>query len=108
MASYFSYLPNIYVAEGMGDDENFRYTLVKNIFRRVRVKDRIKDYITLTEAYYIGDFETPATLASDFFGSTQYDWVILIINNITDFYEQWPKSETELMKHVQDIYDNPN
>ena len=108
MASYFSYLPNIYVAEGMGDDENFRYTLVKNIFRRVRVKDRIKDYVTLTEAYYISDFDTPATLAQDFYGSTQYDWVILIVNNIIDFYEQWPKTDTELMKYVSEKYDDAN
>ena len=101
MASYFSYLPDIYIAEGMKDDENYRYRLVKNIFRRVRVKEKIKDYLTLTEAYYVEDFDTPATLATEFYGSPTLDWVILITNNIIDFYEDWPKNEAELLTYVK-------
>ena len=35
MAAYFSYFPNVYIGEGITDDENFKYRLVKNIFRIV-------------------------------------------------------------------------
>ena len=108
MASYFSYLPDIYVAEGMKDDENYRYRLVKNIFRRVRVKEKIKDYLTLTEAYYVEDFDTPATLATEFYGTPTLDWVILIVNNIIDFYDGWPKNEAELLTYVKSKYNNPD
>ena len=38
MAAYFTYFPNVYVGEGITDDEAYRYRLVKNIFRRVKLE----------------------------------------------------------------------
>lgn len=108
MASYFSYIPNIYVAEGSKDDEAYKYRLVKNLFRRVSVKSKILEYITLTEAYYIQPFDTPALLAQEFYGSTTYDWAILITNNIVDSYTQWPKQETDLLQYIKEKYNEPD
>lgn len=108
MASYFSYIPNIYVAEGSKDDEAYKYRLVKNLFRRVSVKSKILEYITLTEAYYIQPFDTPALLAQEFYGSTTYDWAILITNNIVDSYTQWPKMETDLLAYIKEKYNEPD
>ena len=34
--SYFKYFPNVYVGEGVTDDEGYKYRLVKNIFRDAR------------------------------------------------------------------------
>ena len=108
MASYFSYIPNIYVAEGNKDDEAYKYRLVKNLFRRVSVKSKILEYITLTEAYYIQPFDTPALLAQEFYGSTTYDWAILITNNMIDSYTQWPKMETDLLEYIKEKYNEPD
>ena len=35
MAGYFSYFPNVYVGEGVKDDEAFKYRLVKNILEKL-------------------------------------------------------------------------
>ena len=49
--SYFSYFPNVYVGEGISDSENYKYRLVKNIFRRVKVREDLDKYFTQFEAY---------------------------------------------------------
>ena len=56
MAGYFSYFPKVYVGEGISDDENFKYRLVKNIFRRVKSREDLAQYSTLFEAYSIRDW----------------------------------------------------
>ena len=89
--SYFSFFPNVYVGEGISDNENYRYRLVKNIFRRVKVREDLDQYVTQFEAYSIREGDTPESLARVFLGDGHLDWVILMVNNITDFYEQWPK-----------------
>ena len=91
MAAYFSYFPETYVGEGISSDEPFKYRLVKNIFRKVNAREDLSQYTTLFEAYSVVDGETPSTLAHRIFDDAFLDWTILLANDITDFYEQWPK-----------------
>ena len=104
MAGYFSYFPNVYVGEGVSESEAYRYRLVKNIFRRVKVREDLDKYVTSFEAYSIKDTDTPSSIAYQAFGDSKLDWVILMVNNITDFYEQWPKNNEDLLSLVIENY----
>ena len=106
--AYFSQLPNTYIGEGLTDDEAFKYRLVKNIFRRCKIRDDLEKYTTLFETTSIPDGTKPSDLALAVLGSTTLDWVILIVNNITDVYSQWPKDEWMLQDYCQEIYDDPD
>ena len=106
--AYFSQLPNIYVGEGVTDDEAFKYRLVKNLFRRTVTRVDMDKYITLLEPYHVGDHETPPLIAHAMYGDINLDWVILLTNNITDIYTQWPKNVNELQTFVAANYDNPD
>ena len=106
MTAYFSYFPNTYVGEGVNQDEPYRYRLVKNIFRRVKVREDLDQYVTAFEAYSIKDTDTPSSLANILYGDSKLDWVILLVNNIIDFYEQWPKSNEDLYTYVLEKYAN--
>ena len=108
MATYFSYFPNVYVGEGINDDEAFRYRLVKNIFRRMKVREDLKDYITLTELFTIEDGDRPSDVAARFYSDPFLDWVILLANNITDIYEEWPIQQELLYDRVKQKYDEPD
>ena len=108
MASYFSYLPNIYVGEGITDDEAYKYKLVKNIFRRVKTRADLSKYVTLTEAYSIPENTSISQLAMILFNNPYYDWIICLINNITDVYEEWPKDNYYLQEYVQNKYAEPD
>ena len=106
MAGYFSYLPNIYVGKGVTDTEIFNYQLVKNIFRKVRSRPDLDQYVSFFELFEIGPGETPASIAYDYFQDSKMDWMILLINNITDVYEQWPKEQEQLISFVNEKYPN--
>ena len=104
MAGYFSYFPNVYVGEGVADDEAFKYRLVKNIFRKVRARPDLNQYTTLFEQYSIRVGETPSTLAGRLFDDPKLDWAILLINDIIDIYEDWPKEQSQLEDFVDEKY----
>ncbi len=106
--SYFSYFPKVYIGEGIKDDESFKYRLMRNIGRRVKLRDEMVDKVTAFEQYTIGTQETPWMLANTLYGNGHLDWCILLANNITDFYSQWPKEERDLMEYAAEIYDDPD
>lgn len=103
---YFSNFPNVYVGEGVGDEESFKYRLVKNIFRKVKVRSDLEKYVTSFEAYSIKDGETPSSIAGNTLGDYTLDWVILLANDISDFYEEWPKLDADLFTYCNEIYDD--
>lgn len=108
MAAYFSYFPNVYIGEGIGDEEQFKYRLVKNIFRRLKVRDDLKQYVSLTELYAIPDGFRPSDVAQNFYTDPFLDWVVLLANNITDVYEQWPIRQDKIYDRVNELYADPD
>ena len=105
--AYFDYLPNHYVWE-TNSIGGISKKLVKNIFRRVILSGKIERYVNSYEAYYIEDGERPESVAYNFYGDPELDWIILTANNITDPYTQWPMDSNTLLSYVNDIYDNPD
>ncbi|AOV59940.1 baseplate wedge component [Synechococcus phage S-CAM8] len=104
MAGYFSYFPNIYVGEGILSGEGFKYRLTKNLFRRLKVRDDLNKYVSTFEAYSIKEGETPSSLAYRLYDDTHLDWAILILNDVIDVYDQWPKEQNDLDNYVESIY----
>ncbi len=48
--------------------------------------------------------ERPEQISYDFYGDEQYYWVILQINDIVDYYSEWPLSQYELDEFVVKKY----
>ncbi len=105
MPAYFSYLPDIYVGTGANSDRQQEYTIVKNIFRRVKAREDLAKYTEFFEQVSIEDGQRPDQIAETFYGDPELDWVILLTNNITDVYTQWPKSRRELEYFTKEKYD---
>ena len=97
---------------------NFRkigYSLDKKYFKsvtdlmsRVKIRDGILDNITLYDKYDVKSGETPENIAFKHFGNPDLHWVILLTNNITDRYYDWPMSEQEFELFIKDKYSNPD
>ena len=49
--------------------------------------------------------QRPDQVALDIYGNMQYDWVILLCNNIINIYEEWPMSEDELERYIDSTYE---
>jgi len=83
------------------------YLLVKNIWRRAQILVEYKTQITLFTEENVRDGERPEDVASRLYRNPFYNWTILVINDITDVYSQWPKSVSQLQEFINDKYDNP-
>ena len=82
--------------------------LVTDLMTRVKVREKVIDEISLYDSYDVPSGERPEDTAFKHFGSSQYHWIILLTNNITDVYYDWPMSEQTFEEFVKDKYSNPD
>ena len=102
--SFFSKFPKIpYDIKG---DKNEK--LVSDILRRVKMRTKLSDVANLFDTYDVPEGDTPEIIALKHFGSSNYHWVILMTNNITDRFYGWPLSFSQFEKFVFDKYTNPD
>ena len=80
--------------------------LLTDLFTRVKIRDKAFDVATLYDKYDVVSGEKPEDVAYRHFGNSQYHWVILLTNNITDRYYGWPLSEQEFEEYINNKYDN--
>ncbi len=109
MSNYFSYLPEVYVRTTSYRQNNVDpYSLAKNIFRRIKIREDLSDIIMGFSQYTIKNNQRPDQVAYDFYGDMQYDWVVLLCNNILNVYDEWPMTEDELERDIDSEYENPD
>ena len=82
--------------------------LVTDLMTRVKVREKVVDEISLYDTYDVPSGERPEDTAFKHFGSSQLHWVILLTNNITDVYYDWPMSEQAFETFIRDKYSNPD
>jgi hypothetical protein len=83
---------------------NQKYKLLPNILRRVKLRSGIRSGAFLFDNYDVKDGERPEDIAFKHFGDAEYHWVILMTNNVTDRYYQWPLSQPQFAEHLTDKY----
>ena len=79
---------------------------IKNLFRRVKLRDDLQNVFTLFDKYEIGHGERPDTIAEDLYGSTDLDWVIMMSAGIINLHDQWPLSDYDLYRYADNKYGN--
>ena len=99
-------LPNLLYNIGSKSlDPDFLY--VKNIWRRAEILTEFKAQISLFDEENVQDGERPEDVATRLYRNPFYNWTIFIINDITDYYAQWPRSVTQLQDFITQKYSNP-
>jgi|TARA_B100001094_G_scaffold7245_1_gene6498 hypothetical protein len=101
---YFQEFPTI-IYDSVGDG-NFKD--VKNLLRRVGLRVAVRTNILLYDTYDVKEGETPEIIASKLYGDPELHWVILMINNVTDRFHQWPLSTPQFLDFINDKYSNPD
>ena len=101
---YFDAFPVIpYDSKG-----DLNYKDVTNLLRRVGMRAKLKSNTLLYDTYNVKEGETPEIIAHKLYGDTQLPWIILLINDITDRYHQWPMSGGQFLDYLNDKYSNPD
>jgi len=84
------------------------YKLVPDILRRVKLRASIKSGVFLFDKFDVPMGDKPEDVAFKFYGDAELHWVILMTNDITDRYYQWPMTQPQLEAFLTDKYDNPD
>jgi len=99
---YFSLFPTIfYDAVGNSDPK-----VVTHLLKRVAVHGKARQNISVFDTYDVRNGETPEMIAHKYYDDAEYHWVVLLVNNITDRYHQWPMNTRQFLSHLAERYDN--
>ena len=105
--TYFRELPNLEYQSFLSDSHSSdQYLIVKNLFRRVKLRDDLQNVFTVFDKYQIPDGSRPELVAQELYGSTQYDWVVIVSAGITRLRDQWPLSDRQVYDYAESIYGN--
>tara|TARA_S200000501_G_scaffold376917_1_gene433393 strand:+ start:1302 stop:1949 length:648 start_codon:yes stop_codon:yes gene_type:complete len=103
---YFRELPNLqYQSPYSNRISSDSYITVKNLFRRMKIRDDLQNVFTVFNKFTINDGDRPDTVAKDLYGKSTLDWVILTTANIINVRNEWPLSSKELYDFVVEKYD---
>ena len=96
---YFRELPNLEYQSFLDDrSSSDQYLNVKNLFRRIKLRDDIQNIITVFDKYTIKDNSRPDTVAEELYGRADLDWVILLCAGIINVRNEWPLSDNDLYR----------
>ena len=102
---YFSQVPNLeYVDRTPGEKTISAYKVVKNLFKRAKLREDIFSDLTYFTKYQVVGDERPDNVAEKFYDDPTLDWVILLANNITNIQTEWPLSENSFNNFLIDKY----
>lgn len=93
-SSYFKNFPKI----------KYFNVLSTNITLRTAFIERLKLNNSLFYPYVLEDGETADSLATTYYGSPEYDWLIYLANNIIDPHTEWPKSYVQFENYIKKKY----
>ena len=99
---YFGHFPLI-PYDSVGDGE---FKLVTNLLKRVAVRSKVKTNVSVFDTYDVKSGETPEEIADKLYDDPELHWVVLMMNDITDRYHQWPLNENQFLAHINDKYSN--
>ena len=101
---YFESFPKIfYDSVGQGNPK-----VVTNLLRRVAIRAKVKTNTMLYDTYDVKSGETPEIIADKLYQDPELHWIVMLVNNITDRYHQWPMRYSQFLEYVNDKYDDVN
>ena len=103
--AYFRELPNVEYQSFLSDAISSKdYLTVKNLFRRNKLRDDLQNSFTLFNKYEIIEGARPDTVAEEFYGNDELDWVVLMTAGIINVRNEWPLSNYQLYNYVDNKY----
>ena len=95
--AYFNNLPNILYQSPLPDKASTGDMIViKNIFRGSKLFDYLKDNVSLFNKYVLEDGDRPDTVAEEVYGSSRYDYVVILTAGITNIRNEWPLQDYQM------------
>ena len=103
--AYFKHFPDLFYQSPLSHkNSSGDYVMIKNIFRRTKLKDYLAGNVSLFNKYIIEDGERPDTISESLYGSSQFDFVVVLVAGITNINQQWPVQDYQIYDIALDKY----
>ena len=99
---YFAQFPTIFY-DAVG---NTNPKIVTHLLKRVAIHSKARATTALYDTYDVKNGETPESIAHKYYDDAEYHWIVLLVNNITDRFHQWPMNTRQFLAHLAEKYDN--
>jgi hypothetical protein len=104
---FFRELPDLeYQSPFTDSNSSQNYVRAKNLFRRVKLRDDLKNVFTLFNKYQIPEGARPDTVAEEVYGKADYDWVVILTAGIVHIRDEWPLSNRDIYRYSEQLYGN--
>ena len=101
--SYFDKFP-----KGNYSTDNVTYKQVTDLFRKIKIKEKLLEEASLYQEYDVPNGERPEDTSMKHFGDPQYHWVVLMTNGSQDGLYDWPLDFRAFETYVKEKYANPD
>ena len=96
----FQFYPKIYYRIN-----DYDYLRVKDISIYTKIKDYVASYAGVTQTNYtVENGETPDYVSYKLYGTPKFDYILLILNDIRNFYDEWPRNRMDLLEYIEEKY----
>jgi hypothetical protein len=102
--TYFARFPLLAYASNNLSTTN----IVSDVLKRVVVDQKTKENLVIFDEYDVQDGDTPELVSFKFYETTQYHWVVLLVNDILDPRYDWPLTDEQLYTYTENKYGSAN
>ena len=105
--NYFDLFPDVQLPS-FSDKRNSSkdFITIKNLFKRGKVREDFFQNVTAFYQYSIVGDDRPDNVAQKVYDNDQLDWVVLIANNIINIRDEWPMSQYDFQRYLDNKYDS--
>ena len=104
---YFSNLGDfLYVNRTEDGRKENDFSLVKNLFKRAKLREDIFQDLTFFTKYSVVGDDRPDNVAHEIYNDASLDWIVLISNNIINVQSEWPLSQADFNTYVTEKYND--
>ena len=102
---YFRELPNIAYQSPLTHRNSSRdYILIKNLFRRTKLFDFLKNNVSVLDKFTIGIGDRPDTIAEELYGDATLDYVVVLVAGIININQEWPLPDNKVYDFALEKY----
>ena len=99
MSNYFDQVPDFEYVSRLPNAKIGDYITVKNLFKRVFLREDIFQNLTFFNKYSIVGDDRPDNVADKLYNNSDLDWIILLSNNIINIQSEWPMPQRDFDKY---------
>ena len=104
--AYFDQHPNLILPSFSPSRNSSKDSYItKNLFKRGKIREDFFQNAVAFEKYLVVGDDRPDNVAEEIYGDSELDWVVLISNNILNVRDEWPMSQYDFQRYLNNKYD---